>query len=312
VDAALIKAVVENFGLFSFTDDGKRFYSESMLRRMGEIERIRALRSDAGKKGVVVKAQQNIDNEDISAGETGKAQAKPKQNSSKTQVKPEQTLSKPQASLLKEKEKESKEKEREKELPCGSSKETAAVAASLSSSEIYKTSGKAVKCEGKPLAEREADFRKAVDAFVGKYQKEMLEAFKDHYTAHAPDALRMRFEKDKEFFDIERKLKDWERREQKFYATSRRGQAQESDEEAMRKRKQDEEYKKQKAREQAARDAQKKKEWEEQLAEAGITPEMTEGMSVFERMDFIHKRLEEFEKKKKSNEADKEKRVERY
>ena len=36
VDAAKVKAVIENYGLFSFTDDGKRFYSESFLRRMRE------------------------------------------------------------------------------------------------------------------------------------------------------------------------------------------------------------------------------------------------------------------------------------
>lgn len=29
-----VKSVIENFGLFSFTDDGKRFYSESFMRRM--------------------------------------------------------------------------------------------------------------------------------------------------------------------------------------------------------------------------------------------------------------------------------------
>ena len=29
-----VKSVIENFGLFSFTDDGKRFYSESFTRRM--------------------------------------------------------------------------------------------------------------------------------------------------------------------------------------------------------------------------------------------------------------------------------------
>lgn len=29
-----VKSVIENFGLFSFTDDGKRFYSESFSRRM--------------------------------------------------------------------------------------------------------------------------------------------------------------------------------------------------------------------------------------------------------------------------------------
>ncbi|WP_099465592.1 Lin1244/Lin1753 domain-containing protein [Parabacteroides provencensis] len=34
VDASLVKSIVENFGLFQFTDDGKRFYSESFTRRM--------------------------------------------------------------------------------------------------------------------------------------------------------------------------------------------------------------------------------------------------------------------------------------
>lgn len=34
VDAALVKSVVEEFGLFQFTEDGKRFYSESFTRRM--------------------------------------------------------------------------------------------------------------------------------------------------------------------------------------------------------------------------------------------------------------------------------------
>lgn len=34
VDSALVKSVVEEFGLFQFTEDGKRFYSESFTRRM--------------------------------------------------------------------------------------------------------------------------------------------------------------------------------------------------------------------------------------------------------------------------------------
>lgn len=34
VGAGLIKRVVEEFGLFTFTEDGARFYSESLLRRM--------------------------------------------------------------------------------------------------------------------------------------------------------------------------------------------------------------------------------------------------------------------------------------
>lgn len=34
VDAGKVKSVIEDFGLFAFTDDGKCFYSESLMRRM--------------------------------------------------------------------------------------------------------------------------------------------------------------------------------------------------------------------------------------------------------------------------------------
>ncbi len=51
-DASLIKSVVEDFGLFVFTDDGKYFYSESFSRRMGIKDNEKAKRSEAGKKGM--------------------------------------------------------------------------------------------------------------------------------------------------------------------------------------------------------------------------------------------------------------------
>ncbi len=51
VDAALVKSVVEDFGLFAFTDDGKCFYSESFSRRMGMKDAVKIKRSEAGKRG---------------------------------------------------------------------------------------------------------------------------------------------------------------------------------------------------------------------------------------------------------------------
>ena len=51
-DASLIKSVVEDFGLFVFTEDGKYFYSESFSRRMGIKDEEKAKRSEAGKKGM--------------------------------------------------------------------------------------------------------------------------------------------------------------------------------------------------------------------------------------------------------------------
>lgn len=51
VDAAKIKLIVEDFGLFVFTEDGKYFYSESFNSRMNPLEEIRDKRREAGKKG---------------------------------------------------------------------------------------------------------------------------------------------------------------------------------------------------------------------------------------------------------------------
>lgn len=50
VDAALIKSVVEDFGLFAFTEDGKCFYSESFLRRMELKDNVSRRRREAVAK----------------------------------------------------------------------------------------------------------------------------------------------------------------------------------------------------------------------------------------------------------------------
>lgn len=52
VDAAIVKSVVEDFGLFTFTDDGKCFYSESLTRRMDIKDTLRRQRSEGGKIGM--------------------------------------------------------------------------------------------------------------------------------------------------------------------------------------------------------------------------------------------------------------------
>ena len=52
VDAAIVKSVVEDFGLFTFTDDGKCFYSESFTRRMDIKDTLRRKRSEGGKIGM--------------------------------------------------------------------------------------------------------------------------------------------------------------------------------------------------------------------------------------------------------------------
>lgn len=50
-DAAVIKDVVEGLGLFTFTDDGKCFYSESLNKRMVIKDEATKKKSEADKKG---------------------------------------------------------------------------------------------------------------------------------------------------------------------------------------------------------------------------------------------------------------------
>lgn len=50
-DAAILKSVINDFGLFAFTDNGECFYSESLNTRMKPLDEKRAKLSDAGKRG---------------------------------------------------------------------------------------------------------------------------------------------------------------------------------------------------------------------------------------------------------------------
>lgn len=55
VDSGKVKSVIEDFGLFAFTDDGKCFYSESLMRRMkikdAKSEKARQSAKSRWKKG---------------------------------------------------------------------------------------------------------------------------------------------------------------------------------------------------------------------------------------------------------------------
>ena len=66
VDAKLIKSVVEDFGLFVFTNDGKYFYSDSFINRMKVLEGKIKKYSDAGKIGMKKRwnANNNAGNEE--------------------------------------------------------------------------------------------------------------------------------------------------------------------------------------------------------------------------------------------------------
>lgn len=51
VDIDLVRAIIEDFGLFAFTEDGTRFYSDSFNRRMQAKDSISKARSEAAQRG---------------------------------------------------------------------------------------------------------------------------------------------------------------------------------------------------------------------------------------------------------------------
>lgn len=65
VDAAIVKSVVEDYGLFVFTEDGKYFYSESFNRRMNAKDAQHKARAERGKAGAKKRWEKN--EQDLSA-----------------------------------------------------------------------------------------------------------------------------------------------------------------------------------------------------------------------------------------------------
>ncbi|WP_311053888.1 DnaD domain protein [Enterococcus faecalis] len=114
VDTSKIKAIVEDFGLFTFTEDGECFYSEGFNKRMEYKDAKSKKRSEAGKKGAAKRWQQNSKDLAMPLDENSiakNANAIAKEKNSKERKEKER------------KEKESKEKEsKEKESKVNKSK----------------------------------------------------------------------------------------------------------------------------------------------------------------------------------------------
>lgn len=59
VSNSIVKSIIEDYGLFEFTDDGKHFYSVSFQKRMIPLENLRQQRRDAGIKSAEKRALKN-------------------------------------------------------------------------------------------------------------------------------------------------------------------------------------------------------------------------------------------------------------
>lgn len=67
VDAALVKSVVEDYGLFTFTDDGQHFYSDSFSRRMGMKDTLHDSRARAGRLGMASRWGKRLNEDTVEA-----------------------------------------------------------------------------------------------------------------------------------------------------------------------------------------------------------------------------------------------------
>ena len=94
VDTSIIKSVIEDFGLFAFTEDGECFYSEGLNKRMAFMEEKSKKRSEAGRKGAEKRWSQN-QNESNAMNEENKNIAKKWQTDSNAIAKPSKKNSKP-------------------------------------------------------------------------------------------------------------------------------------------------------------------------------------------------------------------------
>jgi hypothetical protein len=83
VGADLIKSIVEDFGLFQFTDDGKLFYSESFNERMIPLDNLKRQRSEAGKKSAENRAELNKRSTTVQRPLSEKATEENKENNNK-------------------------------------------------------------------------------------------------------------------------------------------------------------------------------------------------------------------------------------
>lgn len=177
VSAENIKKVVENYGLFQFTEDGKLFYSESLRLRMQPLDNLRKQRSEAGKKSA--EKRQRV-----------RGGMRPLQKNSTTVERPLQKNSTDIVKESKVNEKENDTKEN-KGLPYGD------------------TPTKSFK------EFNEKEFYETLIPFVKEYGKEMIRSFYDYWTEKNASGKKMRFQLEKTW-ETAKRLSTWDRNESKF------------------------------------------------------------------------------------------------
>ena len=184
VGAEKVKSIVEDFGLFQFTECGKLFYSESLKSRMDPLEEIRDKRREAGKKGAEKrwKTKQKMAN---AIKEDSKAMANATEKNGRVEyskVNTKEILS--NESIKKEESLEARKAEQRKKL----------IAAKAATSK------------------RQKEFYNSLRPYVERYGKDMIRAFYDYWTEPNRSCSKMKFELQKTW-DLALRLGTWNNRE---------------------------------------------------------------------------------------------------
>ena len=183
-DAAILKSVINDFGLFAFTNNGECFYSESLNTRMQPLDEKRAKLSDAGKRGNE-KRWKNGSNRSAS-------QSPPDNNSFATQSPPD---SHPIAQLSQEEIREEVDNSKPKETSTSVEAKKAEQAKKLAAAKAA-------------TLKRRDEFYNSLVPYVERYGKEMIRAFFDYWSDLNKSETKMRFETNKTW-EVAKRLATW-------------------------------------------------------------------------------------------------------
>lgn len=217
VDAALVKSVIEDFGLFVFTEDGKYFYSESFSKRMGIMDETRKKRSEAGKSGMasrwskdknsnddITELQQNDNNVITKGGEKDNKKNKQKEKEIKETSPKGESKKAADATFSPTHENQFEDFETDTGSPPEAQEE-----------ERKSCAKKKEEHDAELTEKRRQKFYNSLVPCVQQYGKQMVREFYDYWSELNRSGTKMRFEMERTW-ELSRRLATWAANEEKF------------------------------------------------------------------------------------------------
>jgi hypothetical protein len=239
-DAKLIKSVVEDFGLFAFTENRECFYSEELTAQMKSEQQ----KSEACKKAIERRWSKKSDNQcdgetDCKEDDTNVIRTKYERNTNVIRTNYERNThlytseesringqnqpppTPPSSNEFTSENKEKKETPFKKGVEKEEKKSSAQAPLVAEASSATLPQKKEVslpakkKTERPPTSERARAFYDRLVPYVGKYSREMIRAFYDYWSEANSDHSQMRFEK-QPTFNLAMRLATWYKREKQY------------------------------------------------------------------------------------------------